>query len=78
MPSKQGADEQTTSLPLLLLSSLGDNGTLEPLIGKDDTLSEALKRGEVYLLLNTLVCNLCRFSFGPCERVGPRDHSARC
>lgn len=36
-----------TSLPLLLLSSLGDNGTLEPLVGKGDSTSDVLDRGKV-------------------------------
>ncbi|WVF68279.1 hypothetical protein IAT40_003044 [Kwoniella sp. CBS 6097] len=53
-----------TSLPLLLLSSLGKNGTLSPLVGKDG-LDDVLDRGQVYLLINALVCNLTRFSFGP-------------
>ncbi|OCF41258.1 endoplasmic reticulum protein [Kwoniella heveanensis CBS 569] len=53
-----------TSMPLLLLSSLGKNGTLSPLVGKD-SLDDVLDRGQVYLLINALVCNLTRFSFGP-------------
>ncbi|KAK8869782.1 hypothetical protein IAR55_000350 [Kwoniella newhampshirensis] len=53
-----------TSLPLLLLTSLGKNGTLAPLIGDDD-LDQVLSRGRVYLLINALVCNLTRFTFGP-------------
>nr|XP_031862775.1 uncharacterized protein CI109_001787 [Kwoniella shandongensis]KAA5529847.1 hypothetical protein CI109_001787 [Kwoniella shandongensis] len=53
-----------TSLPLLLLTSLGKNGTLAPLVGKDD-LDQVLSRGKVYLLINALVCNLTRFTFGP-------------
>ncbi len=36
-----------TSLPLILLSSLGDNGTLDPLVGKGESLSEVLDRGKV-------------------------------
>ncbi|WVR08009.1 hypothetical protein IAU60_005053 [Kwoniella sp. DSM 27419] len=53
-----------TSLPLLLISSLGKNGTLDPLIGKDE-LDDVLDRAQVYLLINALVCNLTRFTFGP-------------
>nr|XP_018263817.1 uncharacterized protein I303_03690 [Kwoniella dejecticola CBS 10117]OBR85975.1 hypothetical protein I303_03690 [Kwoniella dejecticola CBS 10117] len=53
-----------TSLPLLLFSSLGKNGTLSPLI-KGDELEEVLDRGQVYLLINALVGNLTRFSLGP-------------
>lgn len=49
-----------TSLPLLLLSSLGDNGTLDPLVGKGESLSKVLDRGKVYLLIHALVCNLTR------------------
>ncbi|WWD15944.1 hypothetical protein CI109_100368 [Kwoniella shandongensis] len=58
------AGEEATSLPLLLLTSLGKNGTLAPLVGKDD-LDQVLSRGKVYLLINALVCNLTRFTFGP-------------
>jgi hypothetical protein len=63
-----------TSLPLLLLGSLGDNGTLEGLVGKDDSMSEMLSRGKVYLLIHALVCNLTRFTFGPCEPESPLAH----
>ncbi|ORY23035.1 endoplasmic reticulum protein [Naematelia encephala] len=52
-----------TSLPLLLLKALGANGTLDSL--SDGDLDKVLSRGRVYLLINTLVCNLARFSFGP-------------
>ncbi|WVW83051.1 hypothetical protein I302_105068 [Kwoniella bestiolae CBS 10118] len=44
--------------------SLGKNGTLSPLI-KNDDLDSVLDRGQVFLLINALVCNLTRFSFGP-------------
>ncbi|OCF71832.1 hypothetical protein I204_07895 [Kwoniella mangroviensis CBS 8886] len=53
-----------TSLPLLLFSSLGKNGTLSPLV-KNDDLDAVLDRGQVFFLINALVCNLTRFSFGP-------------
>nr|XP_019013558.1 uncharacterized protein I206_01628 [Kwoniella pini CBS 10737]OCF52339.1 hypothetical protein I206_01628 [Kwoniella pini CBS 10737] len=53
-----------TSLPLLLFSSLGKNGTLSPLT-KGDELDGVLDRGQVYLLINALVANLTRFSLGP-------------
>ncbi|KAL7423975.1 hypothetical protein Q5752_001560 [Cryptotrichosporon argae] len=49
-----------TSLPLLLLNSLGSMGTLDPLLGKGESLDAALSRGRVYLLINALVCNLTR------------------
>jgi hypothetical protein len=49
-----------TSLPLILLSSLGDNGTLDALVYKNDTLSELMSRGKVYVLIHALVCNLTR------------------
>jgi hypothetical protein len=62
-----------TSLPLLLLSSLGDTGTLAPLMGDGDDMDELLSRGKVYLLIHALVCNLTRFGFGPCE--WQRSHS---
>ncbi|WWD01360.1 hypothetical protein V866_008303 [Kwoniella sp. B9012] len=44
--------------------SLGKNGTLSPLV-KNDDLDAVLDRGQVFLLINALVCNLTRFSFGP-------------
>lgn len=56
-----------TSLPLLLLTSLGDTGTLKPLLGDGDDMDELLSRGKVYLLIHALVCNLTRFGFGPCK-----------
>ena len=56
-----------TSLPLLLLSSLGDTGTLKPLLGKGDDMEEVMSRGKVYLLIHALVCNMTRFGFGPCK-----------
>ncbi|KIR96894.1 endoplasmic reticulum protein [Cryptococcus deuterogattii 2001/935-1] len=53
-----------TSLPVLLLKSLGENGTLDSLVGSG-SLDAAMKRGRVYILINALVCNLTRFTFGP-------------
>lgn len=55
-----------TSLPLLLLESLGDTGTLKPLLGKGEDMDDLLSKGKVYLLIHALVCNLTRFAFGPC------------
>ncbi|CAD6569589.1 MAG: hypothetical protein TREMPRED_005321 [Tremellales sp. Tagirdzhanova-0007] len=70
-----------TSLPLLLLTSLGKNGTLVPLITRDgDTLDRVLGRGKVYILINALVCNLARFTFDlmkshPLQIPHPWTHS---
>lgn len=60
-----------TSLPLLLLSSLGDTGTLKPLLDDGDDMEELMSRGKVYLLIHALVCNLTRFAFGPCMSSSP-------
>ncbi|KAI5450380.1 hypothetical protein NCC49_003162 [Naganishia albida] len=54
-----------TSLPLLLLESLGNTGTLKQLMRDGESIDEVLNRGRVYLLINALVCNLTRFAFGP-------------
>ncbi|KAJ9118171.1 hypothetical protein QFC22_004075 [Naganishia vaughanmartiniae] len=54
-----------TSLPLLLLESLGTTGTLKQLMRDGETMDDVLDRGRVYLLINALVCNLTRFAFGP-------------
>jgi hypothetical protein len=51
---------------LLLLNTLGKNHTLDPLMQKGDSLDDLLQRGRVYLLINALVGNLTRFTFGPC------------
>ncbi|KAJ9099766.1 hypothetical protein QFC21_003764 [Naganishia friedmannii] len=54
-----------TSLPLLLLESLGTTGTLKQLMRDGESMDDVLNRGRVYLLINALVCNLTRFAFGP-------------
>lgn len=54
-----------TSLPLLLLQSLGKIGTLKNLVQDGDSMDEVLRRGKVYLLINALVANLVRFAVGP-------------
>jgi len=62
-----------TSLPLLLLQSLGKSGTLDPL-AKGGSVDALLSRGNVYLLINALVCNLTRFSFGPYLMTSSDSH----
>lgn len=51
-----------------MLKSLGENGTLDSLVGSG-SLDAAMKRGRVYILINALVCNLTRFTFGPGENI---------
>ncbi|KAL8291781.1 hypothetical protein RQP46_002039 [Phenoliferia psychrophenolica] len=54
-----------TSLPLLLITALSTTGSLDGLVPINDTLAAVLKRGRVYILINSLVGNLTRFGLGP-------------
>ncbi|KAL8736230.1 MAG: hypothetical protein Q9166_000385 [cf. Caloplaca sp. 2 TL-2023] len=56
----------TTSLPLLLIQSLGSAGVLKPLLISDtDTPSAALNRAKSYFLVCAIVSNSLTFSLGP-------------
>lgn len=55
-----------TSLPILLLEGLGKTPEIRKLLwGPDDTADDAVERGVSYILLCTLLSNICRWSFGP-------------
>ncbi|KAJ7175791.1 auxin efflux carrier [Mycena filopes] len=55
-----------TSLPLLLINALAATGGLDQFVTGDKTLDGVLRTGRVYILINALVGNLARFTFGPC------------
>lgn len=56
----------TTSLPLLLVQSLGATNILSSLFMSDqDTMSDAVDRARSYLLLNAMVGNSLTFALGP-------------
>ncbi|KAL8915761.1 MAG: hypothetical protein Q9172_006685 [Xanthocarpia lactea] len=56
----------TTSLPLLLIQSLGSARILETLlISETDTVSAALNRAESYFLVCAIVSNSLTFALGP-------------
>ncbi|KAL8712306.1 MAG: hypothetical protein Q9220_003457 [cf. Caloplaca sp. 1 TL-2023] len=56
----------TTSLPLLLLQSLGETGILKSLLmSEDDTTDAALNRAKSYFLVCAIVSNSLTFALGP-------------
>lgn len=55
----------TTSLPLLLIQSLGTTGVLDAIIPPGDDASKALDRAESYFLINAMVSNSLTFALGP-------------
>ncbi|CED82263.1 Predicted membrane protein [Phaffia rhodozyma] len=54
-----------TSLPLLLIESLGSAGALKSLASGGDSSDEIVAKARVYFLINALVGNLTRFALGP-------------
>jgi hypothetical protein len=55
----------TTSLPLLLVQSLGATGILNSIILDGDSSSAALDRAESYFLVSAMVSNSLTFALGP-------------
>ena len=55
----------TTSLPLLLVQSLGATGILNSIIPDGDSSSAALDRAESYFLVSAMVSNSLTFALGP-------------
>jgi hypothetical protein len=65
----------TTSLPLLLVQSLGATGILNSIIPDGDTSSAALDRAESYFLVSAMVSNSLTFALGP-RLLRPSDEDA--
>lgn len=57
------AFNNTTSLPLLLVTSLATTGILKPLIGTD--ADDAVDRAKSFFLINSMVSNTLTFALGP-------------
>jgi auxin efflux carrier family protein len=55
----------TTSLPLLLIQSLGATGVLDRLIVGDEKASDAIERAKSYFLVCAIVGNCLTFAIGP-------------
>ncbi|KIY46561.1 auxin efflux carrier superfamily [Fistulina hepatica ATCC 64428] len=55
----------STSLPLLLLTSFEVSGVLKPLLVPGDDDTAAIRRASVYFLINATVSNTLTFSLGP-------------
>jgi auxin efflux carrier family protein len=55
----------TTSLPLLLIKSLGSTGILEDLLGAEGDVGAAIGRAQSFFLVNSVVSNVLTFSLGP-------------
>ncbi|KAJ3545563.1 hypothetical protein NM208_g2450 [Fusarium decemcellulare] len=67
------AFNNTTSLPLLLVQSLGSAGTLSLLArSDDDTTSEIIARAKSYFLVSSVVSNTLTFGLGG-ELLGAHD-----
>jgi predicted permease len=72
----------TTSLPLLLVQSLGATGILQRLIITDEKTSDAIERAKSYFLVCSIVGNCLTFAIGPrlldAEHAPdePEDHKA--
>ncbi|KAF2677837.1 hypothetical protein K458DRAFT_395478 [Lentithecium fluviatile CBS 122367] len=65
----------TTSLPLLLIQSLGATGILNSIILDGDTSAAALDRAESYFLVSAMVSNSLTFALGP-RLLRPSDEDA--
>lgn len=60
------AFNNTTSLPLLLVQSLGSTDLLAQMLTSDsDTTADAIERAKAYFLINSLVSNCLTFAVGP-------------
>lgn len=57
------AFNNTTSLPLLLVTSLATTGILKPLIGEES--GDAVERAKSFFLINSMVSNTLTFALGP-------------
>jgi hypothetical protein len=65
----------TTSLPLLLVQSLGATGILNSIIPEGDSSSAALDRAESYFLVSAMVSNSLTFALGP-RLLRPSDEDS--
>lgn len=68
------AFNNTTSLPLLLIQSLGQTGILSTIL-PDGDVSGAIDRAESYFLINAMVSNSLTFALGP-RLLKPSDEDA--
>jgi predicted permease len=68
------AFNNTTSLPLLLIQSLGQTGILSTIL-PDGDVSGAIERAESYFLINAMVSNSLTFALGP-RLLKPSDEDA--
>ncbi|EXJ77390.1 hypothetical protein A1O3_09616 [Capronia epimyces CBS 606.96] len=59
------AFNNTTSLPLLLIESLGSTGILDRLLLHDDSVKDAVNRAQAYFLVCAVVGNCLTFAVGP-------------
>lgn len=59
------AFNNTTSLPLLLIESLGSTGILNRLLLDDDSVEDAINRAQAYFLVCAIVGNCLTFALGP-------------
>ncbi|EXJ82118.1 hypothetical protein A1O1_08187 [Capronia coronata CBS 617.96] len=59
------AFNNTTSLPLLLIESLGSTGILDRLLLDDDNTRDAINRAQAYFLVCAIVGNCLTFAVGP-------------